>query len=95
MRIQQILKHEDKWLAQYTLRENNQIADFLVKMAFVNKEELRPFDNPSLEIQEIIKNHRSRGMLTPNIHIGMSYYELMQPVLNRGHFHSVSSPQYS
>ncbi|MBA0783461.1 hypothetical protein Gotri_001170 [Gossypium trilobum] len=68
-RIQQILKHEDKWLVRYTLGENNQVANFLAKLAFVTKEELCLFDNPSLEIQEIIKNYRSRGMLTSNIHM--------------------------
>ncbi|MBA0698053.1 hypothetical protein Goari_021562, partial [Gossypium aridum] len=67
-RIQQILKHEDKWLVRYTLGENNQVVDLLAKLAFVIKEELCLFDYPSSEIQEIIKNYISRGMLTSNVH---------------------------
>ncbi|MBA0858002.1 hypothetical protein Goshw_020067, partial [Gossypium schwendimanii] len=54
-RIQQILAFEGKWSLNYVIRETNRIADALAKMVLLGDKMLHTFEEPPLEIKEILK----------------------------------------
>ncbi|MBA0636872.1 hypothetical protein Godav_005412 [Gossypium davidsonii] len=58
-RIQQILAFEEKWSLIYVPRETNRAADALEKMALLSDESLHMFEDPPLEITEILKDDSS------------------------------------
>ncbi|MFQ6657217.1 hypothetical protein Gotur_026992 [Gossypium turneri] len=58
-RIQHILAFEEKWSLIYVPRETNRAADPLAKMALLNDKSLHMFEDPPLDITEILKDDSS------------------------------------
>ncbi|MBA0801394.1 hypothetical protein Gohar_011762, partial [Gossypium harknessii] len=58
-RIQQILAFKENWSLNYVPRETNRVADALAKMALSSVESLHIFEDPPLEIKEILKDDNS------------------------------------
>ncbi|MBA0570855.1 hypothetical protein Golob_004461, partial [Gossypium lobatum] len=65
MELQQtpIQPYSERWCLRYVPRENNKIADALAKMALSNVEGLHMIEDPSIEIQEVIREDKARGNL--------------------------------
>ncbi|MBA0760382.1 hypothetical protein Gotri_023130 [Gossypium trilobum] len=66
-RIQQFVASERKWSLRYVPRETNWIADVLAKMALSSDEVLHMFEEPPMEINEILKEAFSSDNLIMNI----------------------------
>ncbi|MBA0765640.1 hypothetical protein Gotri_014800, partial [Gossypium trilobum] len=65
-RIHQILSQEGQWILHHILKEHNQSADHLAKLAFAKKkEDLQLIDIPPKEVLEFLEADKERSIRIP------------------------------
>ncbi|MBA0694563.1 hypothetical protein Goari_004846 [Gossypium aridum] len=64
-RIHHILSQEGQWILRHIPREHNRSSDYLAKLAFAEKEDLKLICTPPREVLEFLKADKERSIRIP------------------------------
>lgn len=66
--IHRILSQEICWILRFTLKEENQNADYITKLAFVRKDDLQLVETPPEATLACIKADKKRSFSIPHFY---------------------------